>query len=251
MFLTTHAGMTALTRFPAGVLRAVPEVRELYRRIVGEIVAVGHRDAGRRGRGGDDEQRRGRPPRLVLRDGNGEKRREIEPVRQRRLLQRRAKARRNRRAAGSSQQPLGVALASANADAGTTPTGSNGTVNPWSASTMFPRATLTSRPGRSATDRHTGNGSASAGSHAISVMSNGPSTAGVSKSCPDSSLDSVTSRQSHGAAMRRIGVCLVECRGADDLLEDENVADVKRVGVPRNVARVEPRVRQQALSPHV
>ena len=34
VFLTTHAGMTALTRCPAGVLRAVPEVREMYRRIV-------------------------------------------------------------------------------------------------------------------------------------------------------------------------------------------------------------------------
>jgi 2-dehydropantoate 2-reductase len=41
VFLTTHAGMTALTRCPAGVLRAVPEVRELYRRIVTEIIAVG------------------------------------------------------------------------------------------------------------------------------------------------------------------------------------------------------------------
>ena len=41
VFLTTHAGMTALTRCPAGVLRAVPEVRELYRRIVSEILAVG------------------------------------------------------------------------------------------------------------------------------------------------------------------------------------------------------------------
>jgi len=41
VFLTTHAGMTALTRCPAGVLRTLPEVRELYRRIVGEIVAVG------------------------------------------------------------------------------------------------------------------------------------------------------------------------------------------------------------------
>ena len=41
VFLTTHAGVTALTRCPAGVLRAVPEVRELYRRIVTEIVAIG------------------------------------------------------------------------------------------------------------------------------------------------------------------------------------------------------------------
>ena len=41
VFLTTHAGVTALTRCSAGVLRAVPEVRELYRRLVTEIVAVG------------------------------------------------------------------------------------------------------------------------------------------------------------------------------------------------------------------
>jgi 2-dehydropantoate 2-reductase len=41
VFLTTHAGMTALIRCPAGVLRAVPEVRELYRRIATEIVSVG------------------------------------------------------------------------------------------------------------------------------------------------------------------------------------------------------------------
>jgi len=41
VFLTTHAGMTALTRCPAGVLREVPEVREVYRRLVTEIVAVG------------------------------------------------------------------------------------------------------------------------------------------------------------------------------------------------------------------
>jgi 2-dehydropantoate 2-reductase len=41
VFLTTHAGMTALTRCPAGVLRAVPEVRELYRRIATELIAIG------------------------------------------------------------------------------------------------------------------------------------------------------------------------------------------------------------------
>lgn len=41
VFLTTHAGITALTRCPAGVLRAVPEVRELYRRTVTELLAVG------------------------------------------------------------------------------------------------------------------------------------------------------------------------------------------------------------------
>lgn len=41
VFLTTHAGMTALTRCSAGVLRAIPEVREVYRRIASEIIAVG------------------------------------------------------------------------------------------------------------------------------------------------------------------------------------------------------------------
>jgi 2-dehydropantoate 2-reductase len=40
VFLTTHAGVTALTRCPAGVLRAIPEVRELYRRTVTEILAI-------------------------------------------------------------------------------------------------------------------------------------------------------------------------------------------------------------------
>jgi 2-dehydropantoate 2-reductase len=41
VFLTTHAGMTALTRCSAGVLRAMPEVREVYRRTVTEILAIG------------------------------------------------------------------------------------------------------------------------------------------------------------------------------------------------------------------
>jgi len=41
VFLTTHAGVTAVTRCPAGVVRALPEVRELYRRLGAEIVAVG------------------------------------------------------------------------------------------------------------------------------------------------------------------------------------------------------------------
>lgn len=41
VFLTTHAGMTALTRCSAGVLRAIPEVREVYRRIATEIITVG------------------------------------------------------------------------------------------------------------------------------------------------------------------------------------------------------------------
>ena len=41
VFLTAHAGITALTRCPAGVLRTVPEIRELYRRTVTEILAIG------------------------------------------------------------------------------------------------------------------------------------------------------------------------------------------------------------------
>ncbi|MGH7315666.1 MAG: ketopantoate reductase family protein [Candidatus Rokuibacteriota bacterium] len=41
VFLTTHAGMTALTRCPAGILRTIPEVRELYRRIGTELLAIG------------------------------------------------------------------------------------------------------------------------------------------------------------------------------------------------------------------
>jgi 2-dehydropantoate 2-reductase len=40
VFLTTHAGMTALTRCPAGVLRAIPEVREAYRRLLTELLAI-------------------------------------------------------------------------------------------------------------------------------------------------------------------------------------------------------------------
>ena len=41
VFLTTHAGLTALTRCPAGVLRRIPEMRELYRRTVAELLAIG------------------------------------------------------------------------------------------------------------------------------------------------------------------------------------------------------------------
>ena len=50
VFLTTHAGMTALTRCPAGVLRAVPEVREVYRRTVTEILAIGRSEERRVGK---------------------------------------------------------------------------------------------------------------------------------------------------------------------------------------------------------
>lgn len=39
-FLTAHAGMTALTRCPAGVLRRLPETRLMYRRLLDEMVAL-------------------------------------------------------------------------------------------------------------------------------------------------------------------------------------------------------------------
>lgn len=39
-FLTAHAGMTALTRCPAGILRRLPETRLMYRRLLGEMVAL-------------------------------------------------------------------------------------------------------------------------------------------------------------------------------------------------------------------
>ena len=38
--LTAHAGMTALTRCPAGILRRLPETRLMYRRLLEEMVAV-------------------------------------------------------------------------------------------------------------------------------------------------------------------------------------------------------------------
>jgi 2-dehydropantoate 2-reductase len=40
VFLTTHAGMTALTRCPAGVLRRLPEARLMYRRLLEEMAAL-------------------------------------------------------------------------------------------------------------------------------------------------------------------------------------------------------------------
>ena len=40
VFLAAHAGMTALTRCPAGVLRRLPETRLMYRRLLGEMVAL-------------------------------------------------------------------------------------------------------------------------------------------------------------------------------------------------------------------
>jgi 2-dehydropantoate 2-reductase len=42
VFIAAHAGMTALTRSPAGVVRAVPETRRMYRLILGEMVALGN-----------------------------------------------------------------------------------------------------------------------------------------------------------------------------------------------------------------
>jgi len=40
VFLTAHAGMTALTRCPAGVLRRLPEARLMYRRLIEEMEAL-------------------------------------------------------------------------------------------------------------------------------------------------------------------------------------------------------------------
>src|SRR5439155_24171199 len=41
VFLAAHAGMTALSRLPAGALRQVPETREMYRRLLEEMAALG------------------------------------------------------------------------------------------------------------------------------------------------------------------------------------------------------------------
>jgi len=41
VFLTAHAGMTALTRCPAGTLRRIPEARAMYRRLMEEMTALG------------------------------------------------------------------------------------------------------------------------------------------------------------------------------------------------------------------
>lgn len=42
VFIAAHAGTTALTRSPAGVVRSVPETRRLYRLILEEMVALGN-----------------------------------------------------------------------------------------------------------------------------------------------------------------------------------------------------------------
>lgn len=44
VFLVAHAGMTALTRLPAGVLRQVPEARQMYRLLLSETAALGRAD---------------------------------------------------------------------------------------------------------------------------------------------------------------------------------------------------------------
>ena len=41
VFLTTQAGLTALTRCPAGVIRQVPETRRMYRLLLEELAALG------------------------------------------------------------------------------------------------------------------------------------------------------------------------------------------------------------------
>ncbi|HTY76422.1 MAG TPA: 2-dehydropantoate 2-reductase [Candidatus Bathyarchaeia archaeon] len=40
VYLAAHAGMTALTRCPAGVIRSVPETRQLYRQLLEEMAAL-------------------------------------------------------------------------------------------------------------------------------------------------------------------------------------------------------------------
>jgi 2-dehydropantoate 2-reductase len=40
--IAAQAGMTALTRCPAGTVRSVPETRRMYRAIVGEMIALGN-----------------------------------------------------------------------------------------------------------------------------------------------------------------------------------------------------------------
>ena len=40
VYLVAQSGMTALTRAPAGVIRALPETRAMYRRIVDEVIAL-------------------------------------------------------------------------------------------------------------------------------------------------------------------------------------------------------------------
>jgi 2-dehydropantoate 2-reductase len=42
VLIAAQAGMTALTRQPAGVVRSVPETRRMYRAILGEMVALGN-----------------------------------------------------------------------------------------------------------------------------------------------------------------------------------------------------------------
>jgi 2-dehydropantoate 2-reductase len=42
VFIAAHAGMTALTRSPAGVVRAVPETRRMYRLILAEMMTLGN-----------------------------------------------------------------------------------------------------------------------------------------------------------------------------------------------------------------
>ena len=41
VFLVAHSGMTALTRCPVGVVRALPETRRMYRLILDEMAALG------------------------------------------------------------------------------------------------------------------------------------------------------------------------------------------------------------------
>jgi len=42
VWIAAQAGMTALTRCPAGIVRSVPETRRMYRAIVDEMVTLGN-----------------------------------------------------------------------------------------------------------------------------------------------------------------------------------------------------------------
>ena len=51
VLIAAQAGMTALTRCPAGVIRSVPETRRLYRLLLDEMVALARRGGGGSGAG--------------------------------------------------------------------------------------------------------------------------------------------------------------------------------------------------------
>ena len=108
---------------------------------------------------------------------------------------------------------------------GTLPSGSSAIVRPWSASTMLPRAMLTSSMNCwpcSASVRaeiHTGKGRASAAAQAISVTSSGSSVGGVANRPPSGSCVNGHTGQAHGMAMRRVGIVRAPGTAARALLQ--------------------------------